>query len=52
MEKNDITKLKDIVGEANVRDNPADLYVYGSDSSVHEAPAWVVVRPTEDTGFG
>jgi len=38
-------KLKNIVGEQNVRNDPADLYVYGSDSSVHEAPAWVVVRP-------
>ena len=45
MEKVDSKKLIDIVGVENVRDNPADLYVYGSDSSVHEAPAWIVVRP-------
>jgi glycolate oxidase len=40
-----IKKLKEIVGEYNVLDNPADLYVYGSDSSVHEALPQVVVRP-------
>lgn len=41
----DIAKLKEIVGEENVRDNKADLYVYGSDASVHEAMPQVVVRP-------
>jgi glycolate oxidase len=46
MGKIDIDKIKQIVGNENVRDNPADLLVYGSDSSVHEAPAWVIVRPT------
>ena len=40
-----IERLKGIVGEENVKDNIADLYVYGSDSSVHEAMPWVVVRP-------
>jgi len=45
MQKVDIKRLNDIVGKENVRDNPADRYVYGSDSSVHEASAWVVVRP-------
>jgi len=45
MEKVDTKKLIGIVGEKNVRDNPADLLVYGSDSSVHEASAWSVVRP-------
>ncbi|MFH1941810.1 MAG: FAD-binding oxidoreductase [bacterium] len=45
MDKTDIKFLKGIVGEDNVRDDPADCYVYGSDSSVHEAPAWAVVRP-------
>jgi len=40
-----IGKLKEIVGDDNVLDNPADLYVYGSDSSVHEALPDVVVRP-------
>ena len=37
--------LKEILGEANVRDNPADLYVYGSDSSVHEALPQAIVKP-------
>jgi glycolate oxidase len=40
-----IDKLKKIVGENNVRDNIADRYVYGSDSSVHEAVPQVIVRP-------
>ena len=38
-------KLKKIVGEEFVRDNIADRYVYGSDSSVHEAMPHVIVRP-------
>ena len=45
MKQINLKKLSDIVGAENVRDNPADRYVYGSDSSVHEASAWVVVRP-------
>jgi glycolate oxidase len=40
-----IKKLKEIVGEDNVRDNKADLYVYSSDSSVHEAMPDAIVRP-------
>ncbi|MCK4641518.1 MAG: FAD-binding protein, partial [Candidatus Marinimicrobia bacterium] len=40
-----IKKLVDIVGKENVRSDSADLLVYGSDSSVHEAPASAVVRP-------
>lgn len=40
-----IEKLKKIVGEDYVRDNIADRYVYGSDSSVHEAMPQVIVRP-------
>jgi glycolate oxidase len=40
-----VGRLKEIVEEKNVRDNIADLYVYGSDSSVHEANPSVVVRP-------
>jgi len=43
--KIDVERLKEIVGEKNVRDNIADLYVYGSDSSVHEATPSVIVRP-------
>jgi glycolate oxidase len=45
MEKIDIARLEEIVGEDNLKSNPADLYVYGSDSSVHSARPWVVVRP-------
>lgn len=41
----DAAVLKGIVGENNVKDNEADLYVYGSDSSVHEAMPWIIVRP-------
>ena len=40
-----IKKLVDIVGKENVRSDSADLLVYGSDSSVHEALASAVVRP-------
>jgi glycolate oxidase len=40
-----IEKLKSIVGEYNVLSDAADLYVYGSDSSVHEAVPHAVVRP-------
>ncbi|OQY00709.1 MAG: 2-hydroxy-acid oxidase [Desulfobacteraceae bacterium 4572_130] len=45
MEKINIPMLKQIVGEQNVKDNPADLYIYGSDSSVHSNSSWIVVRP-------
>jgi len=43
--KVDFEKLKVIVGENNVSDNVADLYVYSSDASVHQAMPSVVVRP-------
>jgi glycolate oxidase len=45
MNSANIEKLKELIGEDNVRDNKADLYVYGSDSSVHEALPQLVVRP-------
>jgi len=41
----DIDKLKKIVGEKNVSDDMADLYVYGSDASVHHALPNAIVRP-------
>lgn len=41
----DVSALKEIAGEQNVRDGEADLYVYGSDASVHEAMPSLVVRP-------
>jgi len=43
--KIDFEKLKGSVGENNVSDNVADLYVYSSDASVHQALPSVVVRP-------
>ena len=43
--KIDVNKLKEIVGEDNVRDNIADLYVYSSDASVHSSKPDAVVRP-------
>jgi len=45
MKSVNVKLLKEIVGEDNVRDNQADLYVYGSDSSVHEALPQAIVRP-------
>ena len=45
MKKVDVKTLMDIVGKDNVKDDPADLYIYGSDASVHAAAAWAVVRP-------
>ncbi|MBT4873805.1 MAG: FAD-binding protein [Desulfobacula sp.] len=41
----DVTRLKDIVGERNIKTDPSDLYVYGSDSSVHHAMPWAIVKP-------
>ncbi len=45
MNKIDEAKLKDIVGEKNVKTDPSDLYIYGSDSSVHHAMPWAIVKP-------
>jgi len=41
----DHQKLREIVGEENIRDNIADLYVYGSDASVHSKLPDIVIRP-------
>ncbi len=43
--KLNLDKLRAIVGMGNVRTDPLDLFVYGTDASVHEAPASAVVRP-------
>ncbi len=43
--KIDIEKLKKIVGEQYASDNIADLYVYASDASVHQAMPSAIVRP-------
>jgi len=45
MRKDDIEKLKKILGPENVSDNLADLYVYSGDASVHQAMPNVIVRP-------
>lgn len=42
----DIKKaLVDIVGKENVRDEPAELYVYSADASVHQSLPNIVIRP-------
>ena len=41
----DEPRLREIVGENNIKSDPSDLYVYGSDSSVHHAMPWVIVKP-------
>lgn len=38
-------RLKEIVGEHNIKTDPSDLYIYGTDSSVHHAMPWAIVRP-------
>jgi glycolate oxidase len=43
--KIDIEKLKKIVGNENVSDDMADLYVYASDASVHHSLPNAIVRP-------
>jgi glycolate oxidase len=41
----DMKRLQDIVGFENATNEPAELYIYGSDSSVHQAIPDAVVRP-------
>jgi len=45
----DIPRLRELVGEKNIKTDPLDLYVYGADASVYHAAPWVVVRP-DNTG--
>lgn len=45
----DIPRLREIVGERNIKTDPLDLYAYGADASVYHASPWVVVRP-DNTG--
>jgi len=45
----DIPRLREIVGGKNIKTDPLDLYVYGSDASVYHAAPWVIVRP-DNTG--
>jgi glycolate oxidase len=42
----DLKKLEGIVGSNNLKNDIADRYIYGSDSSVHKGIASVIVRPT------
>ncbi len=44
--KIDFDKLTKIVGQENIKNDIADLYIYGSDASVHEALPSAVVGPT------
>jgi len=44
--KVDVSKLKGFVGEENVLTDALDLYIYGTDASVHESLASAVVAPT------
>ncbi len=45
MKSVDESKLREIFGDNNVKTDPSDLYAFGSDSSVHHAMPWAVVRP-------
>ncbi|WP_287125989.1 FAD-linked oxidase C-terminal domain-containing protein [Desulfobacter sp.] len=45
----DIPRLREIVGGKNIKTDPLDLYIYGSDASVYHAAPWVIVRP-DNTG--
>ncbi len=45
MKSLDQSKLTEIVGEKNIKTDPSDLYIYGSDASVHHGAPWVIVRP-------
>ncbi|WP_020588884.1 FAD-binding oxidoreductase [Desulfobacter curvatus] len=49
MNKVDIPRLREIVGEQNIKTDPLDLFIYGADASVYHATPWVVVRP-DNTG--
>ncbi|MDI6840009.1 MAG: FAD-binding oxidoreductase [bacterium] len=40
-----LKKLESIVGDDDISTDPAELYIYGSDASVHQAMPWVIVRP-------
>jgi len=41
----DMDRLREIVGKNNIKTDPCDLYVYGSDSSVHHAMPWAIIKP-------
>ena len=41
----DEARLREIVGERNIKTDPSDLYIYGTDSSVHHAMPGAIVKP-------
>ncbi len=41
----DEARLRELVGERNIKTDPSDLYIYGTDSSVHHAMPWAIVKP-------
>ena len=41
----DEARLREIVGELNIKTDPSDLYIYGTDSSVHHAMPGIIVKP-------
>ncbi|HUT97517.1 MAG TPA: FAD-linked oxidase C-terminal domain-containing protein [bacterium] len=45
MNPKDVERFQQIVGRENARTSPADLYVYGSDASVHFARPDIVLMP-------
>lgn len=45
MKKIDENFLESTVGPENFTTDPSDLYIYGSDSSVHHAMPWAAVKP-------
>jgi len=45
MKQIDEARLREIVGERNIKTDPSDLYIYGTDSSVHHAMPWAIVKP-------
>jgi len=45
MDDNIVAELKSVVGEEWVSTDAAELYVYGSDSSIHQGRADAVVKP-------
>ena len=46
LERSVIERIGEIVGEENYSTNPADLYTYGFDASIHHSDPDVVVRPS------
>ena len=45
MDEELVKRIKEIIGDKNVTSDPAELYVYGSDASVHQNLPTIVARP-------